>query len=46
MGRIVIACYRTKPGQEEALRAVVAQRVATLLTLGLVSEFPPFTAGA
>lgn len=41
MGRIVIACYKPKPGQEEALRALVAEHVATLRTLRLVTERAP-----
>ena len=38
MGRIVMACYRPKPGQEEALRALLVDHVETLRGLGLVTE--------
>lgn len=30
MGKIVIACYRPRPGKEEALRALMRQHVPTL----------------
>ncbi|HJS56609.1 MAG TPA: hypothetical protein VKA01_00785 [Vicinamibacteria bacterium] len=40
MGRIVIACYKPKPGQEEALGALVAEHSQPF------SEFAPFTAAA
>lgn len=40
MGRIVIACYRPKPGQQEALRSLVATHVATLRSIGLVTDRP------
>ena len=43
MGRVVIACYRPKPGQEAALRALVASHVATLRSLDLVTERLPIT---
>jgi hypothetical protein len=41
MGRIVIACYRPKPGRQEALRALVAGHVAALRSLGLVTDRVP-----
>jgi quinol monooxygenase YgiN len=34
-GRVVIACYRPKPGQHEALRALLLTHVPTLRSLGL-----------
>jgi len=40
-GRIVIACYRPKPGHEPALEALVLRHVATLRSLGLVTERAP-----
>ncbi len=43
MGRIVIACYRPKPGRQDALRAMLQQHVATLRSLGLVTDRPPVT---
>lgn len=43
MGRIVIACYRPKPGQQDALRAMMQQHVATLRSLGLVTDRAPVT---
>lgn len=43
MGRIVIACYRPRPGQREALRKLVAGHVATLRGLGLVTDRAPIT---
>ena len=41
MGRIVIACYRPKPGQGDALRVLVARHHATLHGLGLVTDRAP-----
>lgn len=41
MGRIVIACYRPKPGQQDALRALIPQHVATLRSIGLVTDRAP-----
>ena len=41
MGRIVISCYRAKPGQQEALREIVRGHVATLRSVGLATERPP-----
>lgn len=41
MGRIAIACYRPKAGQQEALRALVREHVATLRSIGLVTNRAP-----
>jgi hypothetical protein len=41
MGRIAIACYRPKPGQGDALRALVASHVPTLRSIGLATARPP-----
>jgi quinol monooxygenase YgiN len=41
MGRIVIACYRPKPGKLEALRELLRQHVATLRSVGLVTDRIP-----
>ena len=46
MGRIVIACYRPKPGKEEALAALILDHVATLRGQGLVTDRVPITAVA
>lgn len=43
MGRIAIACYRPKPGQQDALRALVREHVATLRSIGLVTNRVPIT---
>jgi quinol monooxygenase YgiN len=43
MGRIVIACYRPKPGQQEALRALIRDHVATLRKQKLVTDRAPIT---
>jgi hypothetical protein len=43
MGRIVIACYRPKPGQREGLRQLVRDHVATLRSRRLVTDRPPIT---
>jgi hypothetical protein len=43
MTRIVIACYRPKPGQQEALRALMQTHVATLRSLGLATKRAPIT---
>jgi len=43
MGRIVIACYRPKAGQAEALRKLMLEHVATLRSLGLVTNRAPIT---
>jgi hypothetical protein len=40
MGRIVVSCYRPKPGQQDALRALVREHV-TLRAIGLVTSRPP-----
>jgi hypothetical protein len=37
----VIACYRPKPGQADALRALVVRHHATLHGLGLVTDRAP-----
>jgi hypothetical protein len=41
MGRLVIACYRPKPGCQDALRALVRDHVATLRSIGLVTDRVP-----
>jgi len=41
MGRIVIACYKPKPGKEKALRALIVDHVPTLRRIGLVTERQP-----
>jgi hypothetical protein len=41
MGRIVIACYKPKPGKEKALRALLVDHVPTLRRIGLVTERLP-----
>ena len=41
MGRIVIACYRPKPGQQDALRELLRTHVARLHALGLVTGRVP-----
>lgn len=38
MGRIVIACYRPKPGHADALRALMADHLPRLRAAGLVTE--------
>lgn len=38
MGRIVIACYRPKPGQQEALRALARDHLSILRSQGLVTD--------
>ena len=43
MPRIVIACYRPKPGHEAALRAEVQTHVPTLQALGLATARTPMT---
>ena len=43
MGRIVISCYRPKPGQQEALRRLMLTHVATLRSIGLVTDRQPIT---
>ena len=40
-GRIVIACYRPKPGKEKALRALIVDHVPTLRRIGLVTDRVP-----
>ena len=46
MGRVVISCYRPKPGQEEALRALMRTHVSILRTAGLVTDRVPITVEA
>ncbi len=41
MGRIVIACYRPKPGQQDGLRKLMRGHVATLRSAGLVTDRAP-----
>jgi hypothetical protein len=41
MGRVVIACYRPKPGQHAALLALMRSHVATLRSLDLVTARAP-----
>ena len=41
MGRIVIACYKPKPGKGGALRALIVDHVPTLRRIGLVTERVP-----
>ncbi|OFW28925.1 MAG: hypothetical protein A3H97_13735 [Acidobacteria bacterium RIFCSPLOWO2_02_FULL_65_29] len=43
MGRVVISCYRPKPAQGEALRKLMLGHVATLRSIGLVTERVPIT---
>lgn len=43
MGRIVIACYRPKPGKREALRRLILDHVATLRAQDLVTDRAPIT---
>ena len=41
MGRIVITCYRPRPGAAEALLAIVREHVPMLQQLGLASARAP-----
>ena len=43
MGRIVIACYRPKPGKQEALRLLILDHVARLRAQNLVTDRAPIT---
>ena len=43
MSRIVIACYRAKAGQQEALRGLIRDHVATLRAIGLATDRAPIT---
>jgi hypothetical protein len=43
MGRIVIAAYRPKKGQGEALRRLIVDHVPTLRAEGLVTDRAPIT---
>lgn len=42
MGRFVIAAYRPKPGQEEALLRELRDHLAVLRREGLVTDRPPY----
>jgi hypothetical protein len=46
MGRVVISCYRPKPGQQEALRGLMRTHVSTLRTAGLLTDRVPITVEA
>jgi len=41
MGRIVISCYRPKPGQQDALRQLMKTHVPTLRSIDLVTDRTP-----
>jgi hypothetical protein len=41
MGRIVIACYRPKPGKKASLKRLILDHVATLAAEGLVTDRAP-----
>lgn len=41
MGRIVIACYRPKPGREDDLRSLMSTHVPTLRAEGLATDRTP-----
>ena len=43
MGRIVISCYLPKPGQQDALHALMRTHVKTLRSIGLVTDRAPIT---
>ena len=38
MGRIVIACYRPKPGKQDELRALMQEHLPILRSQGLVTD--------
>ena len=42
MGSIVIACYKPRPGQEEALLALVRDHLAPLRAENLPANLPEF----
>jgi quinol monooxygenase YgiN len=42
MGLVAIACYRPKPGQEEALLAVLREHLSVLRAEGLVTDQAPY----
>jgi quinol monooxygenase YgiN len=46
MGKIVISCYRPKPGHEDALRELMLSHVATLRSIGLITDRIPITMDA
>jgi hypothetical protein len=39
-GNVVMALYRPRPGQDEALRALIAGHVGTLRRIGLATDRP------
>jgi len=41
MGRIVLACYRPRPGHRDAVRALLQNHVSTLRSIGLVTTRAP-----
>ena len=41
MGHITVAAFKPKPGQEDALLAVIADRLPLLRRLGLSTDRPP-----
>ena len=43
MGRVVIACYRPKAEQQQALRELLRDHVPTLRSIGLVTDRIPVT---
>lgn len=43
MGRVVIACYRPKPGRQQALRQLMRSHVSTLRSAALVTSRAPIT---
>ena len=40
VGNVVMAMYRPRPGQDEALRTLIAGHVGTLRRIGLATERP------
>jgi hypothetical protein len=43
MGRVVIACYRPKPGKQAALRTLIQEHFPTLRSQKLVTDRAPIT---
>ncbi len=43
MSRIVIVCYKPKPGHELALKALLLKHIATLRSIELVTDRSPIT---
>jgi quinol monooxygenase YgiN len=41
MGRVVISCYKPKPGQQDALRELMKTHVTTLRSVDLVTDRAP-----